>query len=91
MKKDRKALTAALALGQLGDSAKEAVPPLIEVLQTDEVVQVLRNAAAALGQIGPAAQSAIPALQAMRKHIRVQYTANEAILRIEGKPVPVWH
>jgi HEAT repeat protein len=84
-------MTAALALGQMGDSAKEAVPALIEVLPTDEVVQVLRNTSTALGQIGPAAQGALPALQEVRKKIRVQYSADEAILKIEGRPVPVWH
>ena len=84
-------MTAALALGRMGDSAQESVPALIEVLKTDTVVQVLRNTSSALGQIGPSAKSALPALREVRKHIRVQYSADEAILRIEGKPVPVWH
>jgi len=30
-------------------------------------------------------------LQEVRKKIRVQYSADEAILKIEGRPVPVWH
>jgi hypothetical protein len=84
-------MTAASALGRMGDAAKDAVPALIEVLETDAVVQVLRNASLALGQIGPAARSALPALREARKKIRVQSSADEAILRIEGKPVPVWH
>ena len=51
---------------------------------------VLRSAAAALGDIGPAASSALPALEHAMKMHRVSATAQEAILKINRKPVPTW-
>jgi hypothetical protein len=53
-------------------------------------VYVLRSVTKALGRIGPAAASALPALQTVRKMHRVAYVAEEAILRINGQPVPEW-
>jgi hypothetical protein len=85
-------MMAAAALGSMGEAAKSAVPALIERLQApEEEVQVWRNAAKALGDIGPAAQSALPALRQALQKLRVKYLAEEAILKIEGKPVPTWH
>lgn len=82
---------AADALGNIGPNAKAAVQPLSERLVTPkEQVFVLRSIATALGNIGPGAASALPALQQALKMPRVSYTANEAILKITGKPVPYW-
>ena len=82
---------AADALGSIGPAAQAAVQPLSQrLLAEGEVAYVLRSAAAALGDIGPAASSALPALeQAMKMH-RVSATAQEAILKINRKPVPTW-
>jgi len=82
---------AADALGGVGPAARNAVEPLSQRLAAvGEVAYVLRSVAAALGDIGPAAKSAVPALeQAMKMH-RVSATAEEAILKINGKPVPTW-
>jgi len=90
-------MTAALALGRVGDAATSAVPALAAALEvpdetqlTNEDVQVLRNIAYALGDIGPGARSAIPALSKVQ-HLRIKYIAEEAIAKIEGHPVPTWH
>jgi len=84
-------MTAATALGQIGEAAASAVPALAAGLQVpNEEVQVLRNIAYALGGIGPGARSAIPALKQVQ-HLRVRYIAEEAIAKIEGKPVATWH
>jgi len=82
---------AADALGGVGPAARNAVEPLSQRLAAvGEVAYVLRSVAAALGDIGPTAKSAVPALeQAMKMH-RVSATAEEAILKINGKPVPTW-
>jgi hypothetical protein len=56
----------------------------------DEQMMVLRSAAAALGDIGPGAKSALPALQQAAQVVRLGPTAQEAILKIEGKPDPTW-
>jgi hypothetical protein len=45
----------------------------------------------ALGDIGPDAAAAIPALKEMARRPRLAYPAEEAILEIEGKPVPTYH
>ena len=50
---------AAWSLGNLGPSAREAVPKLIEALQHDDTERVV---ATALARIGPAAAEAVPAL-----------------------------
>ena len=57
---------------------------------TNEDVQVVRNICYGLGDIGPDARAAIPALRSVN-HLRAKYTAEEAIAKIEGKPVAHWH
>jgi hypothetical protein len=82
---------AADALGAMGPAARAAVSPLAERLRAkDEQVMVLRSLAAALGNIGPDAKDALPALRATLQQLRVSYTVEAAILKIEGKPVPTW-
>jgi hypothetical protein len=82
---------AADAIAAIGPRAKASVPALIERLTvSDEQVYVMRSAAKALGRIGPDAASALPVLQKVRKMHRVAYVAEEAILRINGQPVPQW-
>jgi hypothetical protein len=82
---------AADALGSIGPAAKASVPALIQRTSvTGEEAYVLRSVVAALGNIGPDAAAAIPVLQQMLKMHRVAYTAQEAILKINGQPVPRW-
>ncbi len=82
---------AANAIGAIGPAAKAAVRPLAEGLGVrDETVFVLRAMAAALGDMGAEAGEALPALREALKILRVRWTAEEAILKIEGKPVPTW-
>jgi len=82
---------AADALGEMGPAARAAVSPLAERLRVkDEQVMVLRSVAAALGNIGPVAKDALPALRETLHLLRVSYTVEAAILKIEGKPVPTW-
>jgi len=82
---------AATALGAMGTAARGAVHPLAErLLVRDEEVMVLRSVADALGDIGPDARDALPALEQTRKTLRVSYTIEAAILKIEGKSVPTW-
>ena len=82
---------AANALGAIGPAARAAVHPLAERLMAkDEQGLVLGSVATALGDIGPDAKGALPALQQVLKLRRVGSAAQEAILKIEGKPVPVW-
>jgi hypothetical protein len=82
---------AADALGAMGPAARAAVSPLAERLRVkDEQVMVLRSVAAALGNIGPDAKDALPALRETLQQLRVSYTVEAAILKIEGKPVPTW-
>jgi hypothetical protein len=84
-------MTAASALGKMGEAANSAVPALAAALEVpQEEIQVLRNICYALGDIGPGARSALPALGNIQ-HLRAKYIAEEAIARIEGKPVPTWH
>jgi HEAT repeat protein len=49
-------------LGEIGPDAKDAVKPLVNVLQNDPDFQVRRDTAQALGEIGPPAQDAITPL-----------------------------
>jgi len=80
---------AAAALGSVGPAARAAVQPLAKrLLAKGEQVFVLRSVAAALGDIGPDAKEALPALHEATRMLRVGYTAQESILKIEGKPVP---
>jgi HEAT repeat protein len=82
---------AANALGAIGPAARAAVHPLAaRLLAKDEQGLVLGSVATALGDIGPDAKDALPALQQVLKMRRVGSAAQEAILRIEGKPVPTW-
>ena len=53
---------AAYALLKIGESAKPAVPQLIETLKQDQNNDVRSNAAYALGNIGESAKSAVPQL-----------------------------
>jgi hypothetical protein len=83
--------SAAAALGAVGPAAHAAVHPLMErLLAKGEQGFVLSNVALALGAMGPEARDAIPALEQTIKENRVSASAREAILRIEGKPVPTW-
>jgi HEAT repeat protein len=50
----------AFGLSQMGSTAQEAVPALIECLKQETLVR--QNAALALGAIGPQAKDAVPAL-----------------------------
>ena len=79
------------ALGAMGPAARGAVHPLAQrLLVKDEQVMVLRSVAAALGNIGPDARDALPVLEQTRKTLRVSYTIEAAILKIEGKAIPTW-
>jgi hypothetical protein len=81
----------------MGADARAAVPAMTDLLaqfnpasMTNDDVQIARNICYALGDIGPDARAAIPALQGM-SHLRVKYIAEEAIERIEGRPLARWH
>jgi len=84
---------AADALGNLGPAGKPAVETLSRHLigVNEPVVFVMRSLASALGNIGPTAANALPALEQASKIQRVSWAAEEAILKIKGEPVPVWH
>jgi HEAT repeat protein len=60
------------------------------LLAKDEQGLVLNSIATALGDIGPEAKDALPALQQALAMHRISSAAQEAILKIEGKPVPMW-
>jgi HEAT repeat protein len=80
------------ALGAIGPGAQAAVPALAErLLLQHEAGFVLTSVAYALGDIGPAAKDALPALRQVLEKRRVGSAAQEAILKIEGKPVPTYH
>ncbi|MGD0007444.1 MAG: DUF2961 domain-containing protein [Terriglobia bacterium] len=82
---------AANALGAIGPAARAAVHPLAErLLAKDEQGLVLGSVATALGDIGPDAKDALPALQQALEMRRIGSAAQEAILKIDGKPVPTW-
>jgi len=82
---------AADALGAMRPEGRRAVHTLADrLLAKDEDVMVLRSVAAALGNIGPDAKDALPALERSLKQLRVSYTAEAAIMKIEGKTVPTW-
>jgi hypothetical protein len=82
---------AADALGSIGPKASAAVQPLTAKLMTTDQGFVLASVAYALGDIGPAARDALPALQQVLQQRRVGSAAQEAILKIQGKPVPIYH
>jgi HEAT repeat protein len=80
------------ALGAIGPGAQAAVPALAErLLMKEEEGFVLTSVAYALGDIGPAAKGALPALRQVLEKRRVGAASQEAILKIEGKPVPMYH
>ncbi len=80
---------AADALGAIGPGARAAVHPLIQRLAAQhESNFVFDSVIYALGNIGRDAAAAIPALQEMARRPRLTAPAQEAILEIEGKPVP---
>lgn len=82
---------AADALAAIGPSARSAVLPLANrLLVKDEKFYILRSVATALGNIGVDARSALPALRQAHENPRIAATVQEAIVRIEGKPVPTW-
>jgi HEAT repeat protein len=84
-------VTAAMALGNMGAAAQEAVPALIRALK-DQDSQVRNWAATALGSIGPAAESAVPALKRAARIEGSRPAAEEAIRKIRGispdQPLP---
>lgn len=82
---------AADAIGNVGlfsaakDLVPQAIPFLIESLESDRSVSVRREAADALGRIGPSAQAAVPALQRRLIHStspRIRREAADALGRI---------
>jgi HEAT repeat protein len=81
----------ATALGMMGPAAYVAIGPLMERLTKDEDGLVASEAAAALGNMGPAAKEALPALEKAVQDRRVGATGEEAILKVQGKPVPTWN
>jgi len=85
-------IPAADALGSIGAGAVAAVPEMAAVLlRKNEDGFVLLSTAYALGKIGPPAKDALPALYQIVDPRRLGAAAQQAILRIEGKPVPVYH
>src|SRR6516225_11816902 len=54
--------SAAYHLSEMGPEAKDAVPQLIEVLQSDPISSIRGEAASALGKVGAPASAAVPAL-----------------------------
>lgn len=80
------------AIGSIGPAAATAVHPLVErLLISDERGFVRSSIAYALGDLGPSAKEALPALQQLLAVRRAGAAAQEAILKIEGKPVPLYH
>jgi HEAT repeat protein len=85
-------MSAANALGAVGSASVAAVPALIGRLEIPAEDGFARgDVAHALGEIGPAAKSALPVLKEAVGKRRVGAAAEEAILKIEGKPVPSYH
>src|SRR5580693_5273259 len=80
------------ALGAIGPGSRAAVSALIERLKTDPGPNyVFDSAIYALGNIGPDAKEALPTLEEISHRVRLTAPAHEAILQIEGKPVPMYH
>jgi HEAT repeat protein len=85
-------MSAANALGAVGSASLAAIPALVARLELQKEDGFVRgDVAHALGEIGPAAKSALPALNEAVGKRRVGAAAQEAILKIEGKPVPSYH
>jgi HEAT repeat protein len=80
---------AAMALAELGDAAKDAVPGLAAALK-DPDVTVRATAAGALAEIGPVAGDAIPALVAALKDSDIDvrggaaYALGEICVRLDS-------
>jgi hypothetical protein len=84
-------VTAAHALGAIGPAARDAVKPLAARLAVkDETRSALIAAVGALGDIGADARSALPALEEAARSRQLGPAAQEALLKIQGKPVPIW-
>jgi hypothetical protein len=79
------------AIGAIGPAASAAVPALTKrFLTKGESGLVLNRIARALGAIGPAAKDALPVLEKAINANRLGAAAREAMLKIQGKPVPTW-
>ncbi|MCI0639525.1 MAG: HEAT repeat domain-containing protein [Gemmataceae bacterium] len=74
-------------LGNFGPKAKDAVPDLIEALDSKVQLQLRWSAAQALGSIGPDAKAAIPALEraAQDPNQTLRNNATTALVRIRVK------
>jgi hypothetical protein len=84
--------TAADALGAVGPQASAATDALAKrLIDQDEQGFVRMSATYALGDIGPGARDALPILRQAVVLRRIGAAAQEAISRIEGKPVAVYH
>jgi HEAT repeat protein len=77
-------LAAAMALGNMGEAAAAAVPALVRALEDPEG-EVRQWAIKALGAIGPAASDALPALQRATRSDPHRQSAQEAMMRIQGR------
>jgi HEAT repeat protein len=77
-------LAAAMALGNMGEAAAEAVPALVRALEDPEG-DVRQWAIKALGAIGPAASDALPALQRATRSDPHRQSAEDAMMRIQGR------
>src|SRR5262249_11816216 len=80
---------AAVVIGMIGEPAKSAIRPLMDILK-DKDYGVRQAAAVSLGQMGQAAKEALPALKEALKdqHTLVRHRADVAIAQIEGRPIP---
>jgi HEAT repeat protein len=84
--------SAADAPGAIGPGSRAVVSALIERLKTDPGPNYAFDSAIyALGNIGPDAKEALPTLEEISHRVRRTAPAHEAILQIEGKPVPIYH
>ncbi len=84
---------AAYALGEIGPTARAAVPALIRVVERADPEQypdvLVRHAVGAIGRIGPEARSAVPALNAWLEKLRFRDLDTVIALDRIGAP-PVW-
>jgi HEAT repeat protein len=82
------ALSAALALGEIGPGAKDAVPALVKALKRDDFVR--GEAARTLGRIGPDADAAIPALSEMLSDVEAEefFIALDSLRHIGVAAIP---
>jgi HEAT repeat protein len=88
---DNMRVTAAGALGAIGPAARDAVAALAARIELTEDSRNARMAAVnALGDIGPDARSALPTLERAAATRDLGPAAREALLKVQGKPVPTW-